>query len=238
MLQHPLEKKVMSSRTFKNQIFFGSQVARFSGDPSQFSTGSYVFFFKEATCGSSTINGLIYAHETLIVAWRYDVHRDWLWDACHMAGVHWRSCCKGFFKQGRPALLLYAKCKEHDNQPNSGVGNPLGIPSRAVLRSLAGLMSRKEVSVQGFLWVKKVWFAFAQRTFTQETFGKRQKASYFEKALHAVHEIWGRMYGVLPHSAKGTRNGMRNRIPVQPRKGAIKLVSSDYAKILEYKSSD
>jgi hypothetical protein len=50
---------------------------------------------------------------------------------------------------------------------------------------------------------------------------------------HAVLKIWGRMYDILPHSAKGTRNGTRNRIPVQPRKGAIKLVSSDYAKILE-----
>ncbi len=97
-------------------------------------------------------------------------------------------------------------------------GNPLGVPSRAVLRSLAGLMSREEVLVWGFLWVRKVWFAFAQRTFAPETFGKRPKASCFEKPMRSVPEIWGRMYGVLPRSAEGTRNGMRNRIPVQPRK--------------------
>ncbi len=30
----------------------------------------------------------------------------------------------------------------------------------------------------------------------------------------AVHEIWGRTHNVLPCSAKGTRNGMRNQIPV------------------------
>ena len=33
---------------------------------------------------------------TLIVAWRYDVPQDWLWDACHMAGVCWGSRCKWF----------------------------------------------------------------------------------------------------------------------------------------------
>ncbi len=31
-----------------------------------------------------------------IVAQRYDVLCDWLWDACHMAGVRWGSRCKGF----------------------------------------------------------------------------------------------------------------------------------------------
>jgi hypothetical protein len=31
-----------------------------------------------------------------VVAQRYDVLRDWLWDACYMAGVRWGSCCKGF----------------------------------------------------------------------------------------------------------------------------------------------
>ncbi len=27
---------------------------------------------------------------------RYDVPRDWLWEACHMARVHWRTCCREF----------------------------------------------------------------------------------------------------------------------------------------------
>ncbi len=51
----------------------------------------------------------------------------------------------------------------------------LGFLTRAVLHSLAGLMSCKKVSVWGFLWVRKVWITFAQRTFAPETFGKRQK---------------------------------------------------------------
>ncbi len=52
---------------------------------------------------------------------------------------------------------------------------PWGFLTQVVLRSLAGLMSCKKVSVQGFLWVRKVWLAFAQRTFAPDTFGKRQK---------------------------------------------------------------
>ncbi len=89
---------------------------------------------------------------------------------------------------------------------------------RAALRNLAGLMSRKKVLVRGFLWVRKVWFAFTQRTFASEIFGKRRKASCFEKPMHSVSERWRRMYDVLPHRAKGTRNRTRNPIPVQPRK--------------------
>jgi hypothetical protein len=115
---------------------------------------------------------------------------------------------------------------------------PWGFNTQAVLYSLAGLMSCKKVSVQGFLWVRKVWFTFAQRMFASETFGERRKVSCFEKPTCAVPEIWGCMYEVLPRSAKGMRNGPRNWIPVQPRKGMKKLVSSNFAKILKYESSD
>ncbi len=160
--------------------FFGSRVTRFSGDPSQSSTGSYVLFFKEATCESSTIDRQLYAHETLIVAWRYDVSWDWLWDACHMAGVRWGSRCKGFRSKGGPHYCFMQSARNMTINLIP-VGNPLEIPSRAALHSLVGLMSRKEVSVRGFLWVRKVWFAFAQWTFAPETFGERWKLSYFEK---------------------------------------------------------
>jgi hypothetical protein len=44
------------------------------------------------------------------------------------------------------------------------------------------------------------------------------RASCFEKPTHSVPETWGRMYDVLARSANGMRNGLRNRIPVQPRK--------------------
>ncbi len=98
------------------------------------------FFYKEATCKSSTVKGLLYAmkavpskdyftHLTLknvrkgrwvispkyctshprrfcavgeVVAQRYDIPRDWLWDACHMAGVRQGSRCKGFCSKEGP----------------------------------------------------------------------------------------------------------------------------------------
>jgi hypothetical protein len=44
------------------------------------------------------------------------------------------------------------------------------------------------------------------------------QASCFKKLTRSVPEIWGHMYNVLPRSAKGTRNGTRNLIPLQPRK--------------------
>ncbi len=59
---------------------------------------------------------------------------------------------------------------------------------------------------------------FAQWAFALKTFGERQKASCFKKPTRSVPEIWGRMYDVLPRSAKGTKNGMRNLIPVHPIK--------------------
>jgi hypothetical protein len=102
------------------------------------------FFYKEATCKSSTIKWLLYAakavpskdyfvHLTLknarkgrwvispnyrashpwrfcavgdLVAQRYDILWDWLWDACHMAGVHWVSRCKGFCSKEGPHYCL------------------------------------------------------------------------------------------------------------------------------------
>ncbi len=73
---------------------------------------------------------------------------------------------------------------------------PWGFHTWAVLRSLAGLMSCEKVSVWGILWVRKVSFTFPQQTFAPETFGKRRKASCFEKSTCSVPEIWGRMYDV------------------------------------------
>ncbi len=63
-------------------------------------------------------------------------------------------------------------------------------------------------------------------------------ASCFEKPMRSVPETWGRIYDVLARSANGMRNGTRNRIPMQPRKAQKKLVSSNFAKILEHESSD
>jgi hypothetical protein len=164
---------------------------RFSRDPSRYSIGSYVCFPRGSHMREQ------YHQWTTLLTWNPN-SRSKMWGPL---GLTLRRMPYGrgtlriplwrFSEQGRPALLLYAKHEEHDNQPNSQVGNPFGIPSCAVLHSLAGLLSCKEKSVQGFLWVKKVWFAFTQQTFAPETFGKRRKASCFEKPMRSVPEIFG-----------------------------------------------
>ncbi len=59
------------------------------------------------------------------VTQRYDVPWDWLWDACHMAGVRWGSHCKG--KKG-----LHYRFEQSARNPTVNLihkfGNPLGIP--------------------------------------------------------------------------------------------------------------
>jgi hypothetical protein len=55
------------------------------------------------------------------------------------------------FVARKARTIALCEAQGHDNQPNSRVGNPLGIPSWAVLCSLAGLMSRDDVLVRGFL---------------------------------------------------------------------------------------
>ncbi len=56
-----------------------------------------------------------------VVAQRYDILCDWLWDACHMAGVCWGSCC-GAFVARKACTIAVSKArgschKTSDNQP-------------------------------------------------------------------------------------------------------------------------
>ncbi len=41
-----------------------------------------------------------------LVTQRYDVLWEWLWDACHMAGVRWGSRCEGFRSEEGPHYCL------------------------------------------------------------------------------------------------------------------------------------
>ncbi len=66
----------------------------------------------------------------------------------------------------------------------------------------------------GNLWKKAEKGNFAG----SEATTRFPRASCFEKPTCSVPETWGGMYNVLAWSANGTRNGTRNRIPVQPRK--------------------
>ncbi len=104
--QHPLEKQVTSSCTFKDQNFSWFMSDAFLWDPSKSCTGSYIFFFEEATGKSGTINGLLYALEALIVAWRYDIPWDWLWDACHKQGYIEDPAAKVFIARKARTIVL------------------------------------------------------------------------------------------------------------------------------------
>jgi hypothetical protein len=110
---------------------------------------------------------------------------------------------------------------------------PWGFLTQAVLRSLAGLMSRKKVSVGGFLWVRKVWFAFVQWMFAWETFGKRRKSVL----LRETHAFCARNMGVHVRCTSSEcqryerRDGKSDSRAAE--KGAKKFVISDFAKKLE-----
>jgi hypothetical protein len=110
---------------------------------------------------------------------------------------------------------------------------PWGFLMQALLCSLAGLMSRKKVSVQGFFVSKKGMICICQANVCtgnirlkaergkitgSESTTRFPQASCFEKPACSVPEIWGHMYDVPAQSAKGMRNRTRYWIPVQPRK--------------------
>jgi hypothetical protein len=55
----------------------------------------------------------------------------------------------------------------------------------------------------------------------------------FKKPMHSVPKIWVYTYVILPWSAKGTRKRDEKLDYRATEKGAKKLVSSNFAKILE-----
>ncbi len=111
----------------------------------------------------------------MTATWKYDVPQDWHWDACHMAGYIEDPAAKDFVARKAHTIALSKVQGTWQSTLFTSLEIPWGFLTQAVLRSLAGLMSCKKVLVQGFLWVKKVWFAFAHWLFAPETFGKRQK---------------------------------------------------------------
>jgi hypothetical protein len=66
---------------------------------------------------------------------------------------------------------------------------------------------------------RNLWQKAEKGKFTGSEATTRIPQAYcFEKPTCSVPETWGRMYDILAQSAKGTRNEIRNRILVQPRK--------------------
>jgi hypothetical protein len=127
---------------------------------------------------------------------RYDVPRDWLWQASQMARVHWGTHCKGFRCEEGPHYWIEQSARnplEHEwglralgkssrsyrqtsnNQPLfRSLEIPWGYLAQAVLHWLSrGLCHAKKCQFKDFMWEEKVWFAIAQWMFAWETFGKR-----------------------------------------------------------------
>ncbi len=124
---------------------------------------------------------------------------------------------------------------------------PWGFLTWAILRSLAGLMSHKKVSVWGFMSKKGIycifsmdfctrnlrWQAESRKITCSESTTRFSWAYCFEKSTRSVPEIWGRMYDILPWSAKGTRKWDKKLDSRAAKEGVKKLVSYNLTKILE-----
>jgi hypothetical protein len=110
---------------------------------------------------------------------------------------------------------------------------PWGFHTQAVRVAWLGLGHARKCWFEDFCEKERYDLCSVQRTFAPETFGKKAgkgkftgseattrflQASCFKKDTRSVPETWGHMYDVLAWNANVTRNGTRNRIPVQPRK--------------------
>ncbi len=150
-----------------------------------------------------------------------------------MAGVCWGTRCEGFCSKEDHTIALSKVQGTWQSTLFTSLEIPWGFLTQAVLHSLAVLILHKKSSIRGFLWARKVWFTFPRWMFAPETFGERQKGERSQvvsllpgsrkhlalrNPLRSVPEIKGCMHDLLAYSAKGTRKGTRNQIPVQTRK--------------------
>jgi hypothetical protein len=152
-------------------------------------------FYEEATCKSNTIEGLLYTPDpekcekgmlsdqpwpsritstALLCRWGWQSLKDMtslgtdfethaIWQ-----GYIEDPAAKDFVARKACTITLSEEQGTRQSTLFMSLEISWGFLSRAVLRSLAGLKSRKKVSVWGFLWVRKVWFVFAQWTFAWE----------------------------------------------------------------------
>ncbi len=191
---------------------------------------------RDAEWSAPTIVCHIHSASVLLgttVAQRYDVPWDWLWDACHNAGVCWGSCCKGFCSKKGPHYCFEQSARIPTINLIHEFGNPLGIPYPSCTAKLSRVYVMQEsvgsrilVSKKGMIHIclmdvctRNLWQKAERGKITgSESTTRFPQASCFKKPMHSVPERWGPMYNVLAWSAKGTRNRIRYRIPMQPRK--------------------
>ncbi len=130
-----------------------------------------------------------------VVAQRCDVLRDWLWDACHMAGARWRSRCEVFCsKEGLHYHFEQSARKlSSDKQQStySRVWISLGdsIPG-LYCEAWQSLTHVRKCQFEDFCEKERYESCSVQWRFTAKTFGKRRKreSSLVVTLLPGSHE--------------------------------------------------
>jgi hypothetical protein len=129
MLQHPVEKQVTSLRTYKNQNFFWCTSNAFLQRPVSLKYWLLHPMSTRKPHAKAVPSKDYFTHmRTLIVSQRYGVPWDWLWDACHVAGVRWGSRCEGFCSKEGPHYCFEQSARNWTINLIHEFGNPLRVP--------------------------------------------------------------------------------------------------------------
>ncbi len=128
-----------------------------------------------------------------------------------------------------------------------------GFLAQAVPRWLnGGLCPAKKYQSEDIMWEEKVWFTIAQWTFAWETFGKKRNGERkpvlilvpgFRERLPLRKRIMcaknmGAHVQLGTRSTKGMRKWDKKLGSRAAKKGTKKLVSNNWAKILDKESSN
>ncbi len=175
---------------------------------------------------------------TLIVAQRYDVPWDWLWDSCHMAGVPWGSCWEGFCSEEGLHYCIEQSTRDPTINLIHKFGNPLGIPYPSCTVYLSGAyVTQESLSLRIFVSKKGIIHV---RPMGVRTRNLRQKAeSVLLPETHALcarnmgAHVWHTSLECQWYKKQDKKSDSR-----AAKKCTKKLVSSNFAKILEYESRD
>ncbi len=130
-----------------------------------------------------------------VVAQRCDVLRDWLWDACHMVGVRWRSGCEGFCSEEGPHYCFDQSARKLSSDKQQSTYSQVWISLGDSIPGLyciawRSLTQGRKCQFKDFCEKERYEMCSVQRTFTAETFHKRRKreSSPVVRLLQGSHE--------------------------------------------------
>ncbi len=115
-----------------------------------------------------------------VVAQRYDVLCDWFWDACHMAGVHWRSRLEGFCSEEGPHYHFEQRARKLSSDKQQSTYSWIWISLGDSIPGLycvawRSLTHANKSQFKDFCEKERYESCSVQRTYTAETFGKKRK---------------------------------------------------------------